>query len=288
MIKKLNPIHASLLAGVLCILCFMTSHVKAITQLANGSYSIQLKALKENSSEESRVQQSIEPNGELKVKDGKAVASITMKDSSDITHFKVEQQGAMRDVKVIESNAENNTRVVEFEVTDITQPVKAWVDIYIELPGLTYDQDYTIQLKFDPNSLRKIASSAATEGTSMNLLLYLFNKEAFSNGVAFQLSEAPYLKNDYTMVPARFISENLGAQVTWDDQSKVVSIERDHHMIQMKNGSSQVTVNGTVVTVDTAIEIKNGSTFVPLRFIAEQLGAEVKWDANQKSIAIVR
>src|SRR5699024_8091460 len=186
---------------------------------------------------------------------------ITMKDSSDITQFKVEQQGVLRDVKVVESNAADNTRVLEFEVTDLNKPVKAWVAIYIELPGFIYDQDYTIQLTFDPDRLQERETTpTAPEGQAINLLLYLFKQEAVSNGTAFQLSEAPYLKEDYTMVPVRFISENLGAQVAWDDQSKVVSITDANQAIQMKNGSPQVTVNGQTVTVDTAVEIKNGST----------------------------
>ena len=56
----------------------------------------------------------------------------------------------------------------------------------------------------------------------------------------------------------------------------------------LKEGNRQVTVNGQNQTIEVAPEIKQGVTFVPLRFISEQLGADVVWNANARSISITR
>jgi hypothetical protein len=45
-------------------------------------------------------------------------------------------------------------------------------------------------------------------------------------------------------------------------------------------------VDGKDVKLDVAPIIKDGRTFVPIRFISEAFGADVKWDANEKKITI--
>ena len=42
------------------------------------------------------------------------------------------------------------------------------------------------------------------------------------------------------------------------------------------------------VTLEVAPEIKNGRTFVPLRFVTEALGAEVEWVAETKTIVVTK
>jgi len=54
--------------------------------------------------------------------------------------------------------------------------------------------------------------------------------------------------------------------------------------ISMKLRSHQATINQETVRLDQPPVIKNGRTFVPLRFISEALGASVKWEPSDKSI----
>lgn len=78
-----------------------------------------------------------------------------------------------------------------------------------------------------------------------------------------------------TQVPLRFVAEKLGHEVKWDSKKQEVSID---------GGSISLTINNPViktpngsVTMDTVPFIKNGSTFVPIRFVSEALGYEVKY-----------
>lgn len=57
--------------------------------------------------------------------------------------------------------------------------------------------------------------------------------------------------------------------------------------IVLKIGSDIMTVNGQAVQLDAAAEIKNGSTFLPLRAIAEAFGAQVTWVPETQGITVV-
>ena len=108
------------------------------------------------------------------------------------------------------------------------------------------------------------------------------------NGVSSDqpLSVAPYIKEGKTFVPLRVISEALGAKVEWLPDVKGIVIEFMGKKIEMQVGSKRAVVNGKVVDLDTPPEITNGVTFVPIRFVADMLGAEVKWLEETKEIII--
>lgn len=100
-----------------------------------------------------------------------------------------------------------------------------------------------------------------------------------------------YVENGVTMVPLRFVSEQLHADVQWNGTTKQISI-KDHSRkidILLTLGSKTATVNGKSVTMQVAPVVSPSSkTYVPIRFIAEALGAEVKWDGEARRVGIKR
>ncbi|MBQ7103240.1 MAG: copper amine oxidase N-terminal domain-containing protein, partial [Anaerotignum sp.] len=89
-----------------------------------------------------------------------------------------------------------------------------------------------------------------------------------------------------TMLPARFVAEALGGVVTWDEAEQKVTIVKDGSVIEIFIGEPFATVDGEPVELDCAAYIENDRTYLPLRFIAENLGAEVVWDAVQRTVTI--
>lgn len=85
----------------------------------------------------------------------------------------------------------------------------------------------------------------------------------------------PYVKNQRTMVPLRFISESLGASVAWNQATSTATITLAGKEIQITLGSKTVLVNGKTTALDAPAEYKQGRTFVPLRLISEALGKNV-------------
>lgn len=100
------------------------------------------------------------------------------------------------------------------------------------------------------------------------------------------LSTEPQIENGNTIVEFRPIFEKLGLNVSWDKDTKTIIGEKEGLKIQLVIGSKTAKVNGQDKEVLIAPRIINGHTVVPVRFIAENSGAEVKWDSKLRFIQI--
>ncbi len=106
------------------------------------------------------------------------------------------------------------------------------------------------------------------------------NKNTLINDVA------PIIVNDRTMLPIRVIAEELGAKVDWDEAQQKVTVTKDDKKITIYIDSDTAYVNDEVVKLDSPAFIQNSRTFLPLRFISENLGAEVDWDGDLQQVTI--
>ena len=92
---------------------------------------------------------------------------------------------------------------------------------------------------------------------------------------------APFIKDNRTMVPVRFVGEALGVDqrnIIWDSSARTVTILGER-TIQLTIGSPTLLVNGAPLTMDTSAIISNDRTFVPIAWIAMAMGVEYTWDA---------
>lgn len=96
----------------------------------------------------------------------------------------------------------------------------------------------------------------------------------------------PYIFKDRTLVPIRFVSEAMGAEVFWNGEDKEVNIVKGRDTIVTHILSSRATLNGVLYTFDVPAMITNDRTFVPLRFIAEMLNCDVQWDEGTYTVTI--
>ena len=99
---------------------------------------------------------------------------------------------------------------------------------------------------------------------------------------------APIIRNDRTMLPARFVAENLGATVEWIGEEQKVLITKDDLKIEIYIGSEKAYVNGEEVILDSPAFIENDRTYTPVRFIAETLGVTVDWDEATQQVIITK
>ena len=93
-------------------------------------------------------------------------------------------------------------------------------------------------------------------------------------------------ENSRTMVPARFISEALGADVQWDDEAQLVTVTSGSTVIEITIGSNRIITNGKSTRMDTRATLVDGRTFVPVRFIAEALSLTVGWDGDTNTVLL--
>lgn len=95
------------------------------------------------------------------------------------------------------------------------------------------------------------------------------------NGKELLLDVDPYIKNQRTMVPLRAMMEAMGAKITLDPEPLVIHVEKSGLKLDFKIGSDKVTINGRDKLLGLPVELRNGRTFVPVRFLVELLGGSV-------------
>jgi len=143
-----------------------------------------------------------------------------------------------------------------------------------------------------------------SESTPPIVVKYQVGDKAYQIGdKTFDMDVSPAIINNKTYLPAKYLVEPLGGVVEYTDNVKKVTCKlaypgwMDSHdmykenILEMYVGKPKATLNGKEVQIDpnnpkiTPI-IKNGRTMVPVRFLAESLGCEVKWVAESKTILV--
>ena len=105
------------------------------------------------------------------------------------------------------------------------------------------------------------------------------------------LDAPPVIVEGRTLVPIRAVVESLAGTVAWDAASQTVSISLDGTELKLVIGKSSALVNGKSTPVDSTNpkvvpQILNSRTMLPLRFVAESLGADVQWEDSTQTITI--
>lgn len=99
--------------------------------------------------------------------------------------------------------------------------------------------------------------------------------------------QPPVQRGGAVLVPLRGVFEKLGASVQFDPVSRVIVAVKGERTITLRLGDSVATVDDQTRTLSTPAQAENGTTLVPLRFVSEALGAEVKWDGALRTVRIV-
>jgi len=109
------------------------------------------------------------------------------------------------------------------------------------------------------------------------------------NGTRLVFADAdPIIHENRTMVPMRAIFEALGMAVEWDDYNRVAIGTRGELRIEIPIDSYTAYVNGEAVTLDVPAMLHNARTMVPVRFIAENSGANVEWNQATQTVVITQ
>lgn len=115
--------------------------------------------------------------------------------------------------------------------------------------------------------------------------------EAKVNDYIKILDYPPFILNNRTMVPLRFISESIGAVVEWDSVVRIVTITIEDgsgikKVLKLSPDSMVASLNGEPYEMDTPPVIRNGRVYVPIRFILEAFGAKVEWIKSERKVLI--
>ncbi|WP_054251538.1 copper amine oxidase N-terminal domain-containing protein [Neofamilia massiliensis] len=122
-------------------------------------------------------------------------------------------------------------------------------------------------------------------------LVLLFSPMALANSVniiingSYANENLSETKNYRTYVPLRFLAEELGFEVSYNDETKEIIISKDDQELVLNLDSDLSKLNNKDLKLEEKPYLKDGRTMVPLRFLGESLGLDIKW--NEKAQAIL-
>lgn len=123
------------------------------------------------------------------------------------------------------------------------------------------------------------ASTDKPAAATKTILLQIGSTAVIVDDQAIINDVAPVIRNDRTLVPIRIITEALGGQVAWNEAAKEVTLTVNGKEIKM-------TIGKALEKYGVAPVIIGGRTFVPVRFVADELGAVTTWDDATKTVTI--
>jgi len=131
-----------------------------------------------------------------------------------------------------------------------------------------------------------LAGTASAEVKEKDVNLVIGSSQAQINDQSVTMS-APALEVDgRTLVPLRFISEAFGCEVQWNGDLNTATVTLVNQTIEVPLGKNYAVINGDKKDVLVPAQLINDRTYVPLRFISENLGAKVDYNADTQAIAI--
>lgn len=109
----------------------------------------------------------------------------------------------------------------------------------------------------------------------------------FLDGKKLILDKSPFVENNRTYLPLRAVSENLGALVDWNGQTKIITISKKDVTVILRVGNNVAKVNNIEVKLDVAPKIKDNTTYVPVRFVADYLGVSVDYYKESDIVSLI-
>lgn len=138
-----------------------------------------------------------------------------------------------------------------------------------------------------------IKKLALTFALSALLFLSVFPPASFATN-AEETVTSGLLLNHRVLIPLRAISQHLGASVGWLQKEKVVMIDKvDSRIILAANFKRALVytlpIDQSTVKyfdLDVPVQVIKGTTYVPLKFVSQALGATITWNQQSKEATI--
>ncbi|MDF2647177.1 MAG: copper amine oxidase domain protein [Paenibacillus sp.] len=188
------------------------------------------------------------------------------------------EQGQLTGYDLHTQKMTKNASAVDFKFDNL----KLWAIDYRKGGKVLYDQELTDPIKRITNTREELSTVVKAEIQVGDLVLLTTSDETFAK-VQFDKITATKVHFSYVLEAAEPEEKSEGSAS--QEQKDIDSEPKDSEII-LQLGSTKATVNGRQVLLDVSPEIISGSSMVPLRFIAEALGAKVAWDGNEYKITL--
>jgi len=132
-----------------------------------------------------------------------------------------------------------------------------------------------------------IAASLLLSGLTLSTTAFAQHINVRVNGELVPFAgQQPVEEAGSVLVPLRGVFEKLGATVAYDYNTRTVLAIKESTSVSLKLGSTTAAVNGQPENLSRPAQAVNGTTLVPLRFVSEALGAQVRWNDENQTVLI--
>lgn len=133
-----------------------------------------------------------------------------------------------------------------------------------------------------------LALADTVPAQAMEIRFAIGERRYFVNGAERLMDASPFVKEDRTYVPVRYLAEPMGALVGWEGPLQRVTLTFPGKRVELFIGRPVVVVNGEEKPIPVAPLGKEGRTYLPARFVAEAFGYKVDWEPRTHTVVISR
>ncbi|HHX51088.1 MAG TPA: copper amine oxidase N-terminal domain-containing protein [Clostridia bacterium] len=129
----------------------------------------------------------------------------------------------------------------------------------------------------------------------LTVLLCLMTGPALAQGIAIQVNgrevagqASPKMIQGRVYVPLRLVADALEIDINWDENTRTVIVGKQEGQLSPNPSPNEIRliVNGKVIETEEPPFLDKGSTLVPVRVVAEALGARVNWNSTASIVEI--
>ena len=153
-----------------------------------------------------------------------------------------------------------------------------------KIKSINKDVEITFPLTTEENSIdyMELLESMMTQA-QQDLDLMVFVDDEF-----VEFNNEPILVDGSYLVSSRDMAEAFDANITWNEDTKEITIAKDDNQLVFNSKNKQLIKNGKTNPLNTSILIKDGVSYIPVRAVAENLGYTVDWDGDIKMVTIYK
>ena len=132
-------------------------------------------------------------------------------------------------------------------------------------------------------SITGFIQSEIAEKIEDSIILMIGNAEGYINNSRIKIDQddpsvKPLIIDDITLVPLRFIAENFGMTVIFNETTSEIEVENEDFELKLSADKKEYSINGEEKAFETPVIVKSGRTLVPLRDLVEFFGKSLFWD----------
>jgi len=104
------------------------------------------------------------------------------------------------------------------------------------------------------------------------------------NGTGITMDVAPYVKDNRTFLPIRYVAYALGIEdsgILWDGLNQTAALVKGGKTLAVKIGSPVLVIDGEKTTMEVAPEVANERICLPIALVAQAFGATAAWDGDK-------